>query len=53
MKTNALVQIMFVRTTRHQLTLGAGGEEVVLRLPDATYQTILYQIGKRGVTVAQ
>jgi len=47
-------RIMFVRTTRHQLTLGAGSEEVVLRLPDSNYQSILYHIGKHtGVTVAQ
>jgi hypothetical protein len=47
-------RIMFVRTTRHQLILGTGGEEVVLRLPDATSQTILYQIEKHtGVKVAQ
>jgi hypothetical protein len=46
-------RILFVRTIRHQLTLGSGREEVVLRLPDATYQSILYQIEKRaGVTVA-
>jgi len=46
-------RIMFVRTIRHQLTLGAGRDQVVLRLPDATYQSILYQIEKRtGVTVA-
>jgi TIR domain len=46
-------RVMFVRTTRHQLTLGAGREEVVLRLPDATYQSILYQIEKRtGIKVA-
>jgi hypothetical protein len=47
-------RIMFVRTTRHQLTLGSGRDEVVLRLPDATYQSIIYQIEKRtGVKVAQ
>jgi hypothetical protein len=46
-------RIMFVRTIRHQLTLGTGRDEVVLRLPDATYQSILYQLEKRtGVTVA-
>jgi len=47
-------RIMFVRTTRHQLILGTGGEEVVLRLPDASYKTILSQIEKHtGVKVAQ
>jgi hypothetical protein len=46
-------RIMFVRTIRHQLTLGTGRDELVLRLPDATYQSILYQIEKRaGITVA-
>jgi hypothetical protein len=46
-------RIMFVRTVRHQLTLGSGRDEVVLRLPDATYQSIIYQIEKRtGVKVA-
>ncbi len=46
-------RIMFVRTTRHQLILGTGGEEVVLRLPDATSQTILYQLEQHtGVKVA-
>jgi TIR domain-containing protein len=47
-------RIMFVRTIRHQLTLGTGRDELVLRLPDATYQSILYQIEKRaGITVAR
>ena len=39
-------RIMFVRTVRHQLTLGAGREAVVLRLPDSSYQTILYLLEK-------
>ena len=40
-------RIMFVRTTRHLLTLGMGREQVVLQLPADIYRSILSQLEKR------
>ena len=47
-------RVMFVRTTRHRLTLGVGGEQVVLQLPGNTTESILSQIEQRtGVTIVR
>ena len=47
-------RIMVVRTTRHWLTLGMSGGDIVLRLPDETHLSILSQLERRtGLTIVQ
>lgn len=47
-------RIMFVRTTRHLLTLGMGREQVVLQLPADIYMSILSQFEKHsGVRIVR